>query len=244
MDDNTLNIHLSSLCNSLTDAATDAIKVSKNHDHIWYLAFSIYLFRFRDADRQMLRHRSSTAAYSTDFSTKSKHFVCVGVINTGSRSSNLFFRSFFRLGAPLASFPPVSCVLRFCFLLWNVHQLIVGRDASAGSAAGGAAEAGRGMEEEGGGEQEPERPDAPVYAAIRTVKEVCILAPVCVSLTETDLFRFSCPRRVNINISRLSNLLFLRENGLISLACDRPRCQSPSHLSWGAVPISQIAYPN
>lgn len=27
MDDNTLNIHLSSLCNSLTDAATDAIKV-------------------------------------------------------------------------------------------------------------------------------------------------------------------------------------------------------------------------
>lgn len=27
MDDNTLNVHLSNLCNCLTDAATDAIKV-------------------------------------------------------------------------------------------------------------------------------------------------------------------------------------------------------------------------
>ncbi len=31
MDDNTLNIHLSSLCNSLTDAATDVIKVGALH---------------------------------------------------------------------------------------------------------------------------------------------------------------------------------------------------------------------
>lgn len=53
MDDNSLNIHLSSLCNSLTDAATDAIKVCVWH-HSCLCHFGGGRFTFRVSARGAL----------------------------------------------------------------------------------------------------------------------------------------------------------------------------------------------
>ena len=58
MDDNSLNIHLSSLCNSLTDAATDAIKVCVWHQFMSLPlgggAFYVSCFRAWSVDRETL----------------------------------------------------------------------------------------------------------------------------------------------------------------------------------------------